>query len=130
SKEKGKILYADDFAAFNTGLVDKRYEPIFALFIKSGDYTQEWKLFDFCIAGEGAAGKNLIRHFQTKPERAHYFDNIANMLYDTRAEKPEMDIKHIILDNVDRLPKTFIYENKPAHFELKNPELLTFQEKE
>lgn len=130
SKEKDKIMYADNFAAFNTGLVDKRYEPIFALFIKNTDYTQEWKLFDFCNAGEGPAGKNLIRYFENKPKRAHYFDNVSDMLYDTRANEPEMDIKHIILDNVDRLPINFVFENKPSSFELKNPELLTISDRQ
>lgn len=127
--EKEKILYGDNFAAFNTGLVDKRYEPIYALFIKSNDYTQEWKLFDFCIAGEGPAGKNLIRYFDEKPKRAHYFDNVSDMLYDTRCDKPTMDIKHIILDNVSRLPKNFIYENKPDDFELKNPDILSYSDR-
>lgn len=129
SQERNKIIYSDNFAAFNTGLVDKRYEPIFALFIKTDDFTQNWKLFDFCIAGEGPAGKNLIRYFEKKPSRAHYFDNISDMLYDTRASEPEMDIKHIILDNVSRLPKTFIFENKPSGFEIKNPDILSFQER-
>lgn len=129
SREKGKIIYADNFAAFNTGLVDKRYEPIYALFIKSEGYTQKWKLFDFCIAGEGPAGKNLIRYFEKKPDRAHYFDNVSDMLYDTRCSEPEMDIKHIILDNAGRLPINFLYDNKPKDFEIKNPDILSVQDR-
>jgi hypothetical protein len=130
TKEKSKILYSDNYAAFNTGLVDKRYEPIYALFIKKSDYTQEWRLFDFCIAGEGHAGKDLVRFFENKPKRAHYFDNVTDMLYDTRSNEPEMDIKHIILDNVSRLPVNFIFENKPSNFDLKNPEILTILERQ
>jgi hypothetical protein len=127
TKEKGKILYADNFAAINTGLVDRRYEPIYALFIKNDNRLQPWKLFDFCIAGEGSAGKNLVRYFTNKPERAHYFANVSDMLYETRSAEPEMDIKHIIIDNVSRLPFNFISENKPKDFELKNPEILSVQ---
>jgi hypothetical protein len=129
-KEKDKILYADNFAAINTGLVDKRYEPIYALFIKNDDnHSQPWKLFDFCIAGEGPAGKNLVRYFTNKPDRAHYFANVSDMLYETRSAEPEMDIKHIIIDNVNRLPFNFISENKPKDFELKNPEILSVENK-
>src|SRR5690606_15098229 len=34
TQEKGKILENENFSAFNTGLVDRRYEPIYAFFEK------------------------------------------------------------------------------------------------
>jgi hypothetical protein len=127
TKEQGKILKNDEYAVFNTGLVDKRYEPIYALFEKNNQYTQPWKLVEFCIPGESFAGKTLVRNFKDMPKRAHYFNNVADMLYDTRSGEPELDMKHIILDNAGRLPLNFLSENKPKDFTLKNPEILTIE---
>lgn len=43
SKEPGKIKTTDQYAAFNTGLVNKLYEPIYALFEKNRvQGRQEW----------------------------------------------------------------------------------------
>lgn len=128
-QEKGKILQCHDYSAFNTGLVDKRYEPIFALFEKNTYNTQEWKLEDFCIPGEGFAGKELVRNFKYMPERAQYFVNVSDMLYDPRSGEPELDMKHIILDNAGRLPLNFLSDNRPADFSLKNPDLLVVSER-
>ena len=129
TKEKGKILYADNYAVFNTGLVDKRYEPIYALFQKNSNYTQEWRLVDFCISGEGFAGKNIVRHFNARPEVAHYFDNVSDMLYDVRAPKPELDWEHIIIENIERLPFDFVSDNAPIDFTIQRPETLSIVER-
>lgn len=128
-QEKGKVLQCHEYSAFNTGLVDKRYEPIHALFEKNTNNNQEWKLVDFCVPGEGHAGKELVRNFKYMPERAHYFSNIADMLYDTRSGEPELDMKHIILDNVGRLPLNFLSDNPPTNFALKNPDILIVSER-
>ncbi len=127
SRENGKIPQTDKYSVFNTGLVDNRYEPIYALFEKNTTYTQPWKLVDFCIPGEGFAGKELVRNFKDMPSRAHYFSNVSDMLYDTRAGEPELDMKHIILDNAGRLPLYFLSENQPKDFSLKNPDILTIE---
>lgn len=129
TREKDKILNNDKYAAFNSGLVDKRYEAIYVLFEKNESYTQPWKLVDFCIPGEGYAGKELVRNFKRMPDRAHYFDDVSDMLYDTRAGQPELDMKHILLDNAGRLPLNFLSENSPKEFKLKNPDLLSIDEK-
>ena len=127
SQEDGKIPTNEKYSVFNTGLVDNRYEPIYALFEKNTTYTQIWKLVDFCIPGEGFAGKELVRNFKDMPKRAHCFGNVSDMLYDTRAGSPELDMKHIILDNAGRLPLHFLSENKPKNFSIKNPDILTIE---
>ncbi len=127
SQERNKILKTEKYAVFNTGLVDNRYEPIFALFEKNSTYTQPWKLVDFCIPGEGYAGKELVRNFRETPKRAHYFSDVSDMLYDTRAGEPELDMRHILLDNAGRLPLNFLSENPPKDFILKNPDILTIE---
>lgn len=129
SKERGKILTNGKYAVFNTGLVDDRYEPIYALFKDNDSGTQPYRLVDFCIPGEGYAGKELVRNFKNMPLRAHYFSDVSDMLYDTRSGEPELDMKHIILDNAGRLPLNFLSENSPKNFILKNPDLLSIEER-
>ncbi|MBZ5569740.1 MAG: DUF3825 domain-containing protein [Acidobacteriia bacterium] len=115
---ESKILVNEEagFAAFNTGLVDPRYEIIYALFSPNDDPRAPWQLTAFCTAGEGAAGQNLVRHFNPLPASAHYFDNPADLLYDTRVGKPEMDWKHVIVDRIDRYPQEFVEDHWPTGF--------------
>lgn len=49
TQEKGKVLETAEFATFNTGLVDRRYEPIYALFKKSKYKRQKWEFSDFSL---------------------------------------------------------------------------------
>jgi cold shock CspA family protein len=104
-----KIRIRDDLkdhtplAAFNTGLVDKRYESIFALFERNDPGRQQsWKLLAFCIAGEGA-GKLLSHYFNPLPGPAQYFSHTAELLYDPDAPM-HPDYTHIMNENRDRLP--------------------------
>lgn len=48
---ENKILYSNEYAAFNTGLVDKFYKPIYAVFDKNKYNKQPWHFIDFCVAG-------------------------------------------------------------------------------
>lgn len=107
----------EEFAAFNTGLVDKKYEYIYALFKKNTLYpTPYWYLLDFVVAGEDI-GKTLIKVFNPLPERANYFENkIQNMLYDTSTGDLSCDYIHIITERTDRLPTDFLKENCSADF--------------
>lgn len=119
-----KIAVASDgrYAAFNTGLVDRRYESIYALFDANHDeYFQSCKLVGFCVAGEGSAGQNLVRYFRPLPAAAHYFDDPAELIYDVRAGEPEMNLQHIIIENIGRFPFQFLEDNCPKGFELRNP---------
>lgn len=113
---EGKVIVNEraSLAAFNTGLVDRRYETIYALFAAKDDPRQPWQLAGFCIAGEGADGQNLVRHFNPLPPPAHYFDTPTDLLYDTRAGKPELDWNHIVIDNIRRYPTEFIEDHWPA----------------
>ena len=120
-KEKNKILTCNQYASFNTGLVNELYEPIYALFVKNDKQTkQKWQFKSFCIAGQGTNGKILSSCFKPLPERAQYFENPADLIYDCKAEQPQLDWEHIILKNVSRLPFDFIQENKPADFLLQD----------
>jgi hypothetical protein len=117
SKEPGKIKITEKYAAFNTGLVNKLYEPIYALFEKNRiQGKQEWYFHEFCISGVGKAGKILASNFNPLPQRAHYFSNPAELIYDSNGPEPQLNWNHIILDNVSRLPIEFLEENKPDGF--------------
>lgn len=115
---EGKVLVNEgaSLATFNTGLVDPRYEPIHALFVPNDDPRAPWQLAGFCIAGEGADGQNLVRHFAPLPSTAHYFDNQMDLLYDTRAGKPEVDWQHVIIERIDRYPTEFVNDHWPPSF--------------
>lgn len=117
AKENGKIKTNEQYAAFNTGLVNNLYEPIYALFEKNKvQGRQEWYFHEFCISGVGKAGKILASNFNPLPERAQFFNNPAELIYDSYAPEPQMNWNHIILDNVSRLPLEFLEENKPSDF--------------
>lgn len=115
---EGKIMIGmdkernEEYAAFNTGLVDKKYECIYALFKKNSQYTNYyWYLLDFVVAGEDI-GKTLIKVFSPLPKRANYFENkIQNMLYDTTTGDLSCDYTHIITERTERLPLEFIKEH-------------------
>lgn len=111
AKEKTTIKYTEngEYAAFNTGLVDNLYDPIYALFEKNKiKDKQPWRFMDFCIPGKDKAGKILSSNFNPLPERAHYFTNLAELIYDCEAPEPHVDWEHIILEHVDRLPSYFL----------------------
>lgn len=118
---EGKVMICKDndrneeYAAFNTGLVDKKYEYIYALFKQNTRFpTPYWYLLDFVVAGEDT-GKTLNRFFNPLPERADYFENkIENMLYDSSTGALICDYTHIITERTYRLPKDFLIDNCPA----------------
>ena len=117
---EGKVLIQEDpesseeYAAFNTGLVDRKYDYIYALFTKSRYDTQYWFLHAFVVAGEDK-GKTLVRLFNPLPGRADYFENkIENMLYDTSTGDLSCDYTHIITERTYRLPAAFLQDNCPG----------------
>ena len=115
-----KIMELEDYAAFNTGLVDSLYDPIFALFEKNKNVgKQQWIFKYFCVAGQDWAGKTLSKFFHPLPEKAKYFQSAEDYIYDGQ-EKPQMDWEHIILDHVERWPIEFLVANKPSDFIFKD----------
>lgn len=118
---KKKIVELDNYACFNTGLVDKRYRPIYAMFTKNSHVTQKWQLLDFCIESEGYAGKEMVRNFSPSPARAHYFDKPADMLYDITCGKPKTDLHHIVVERTSRLPIKLLQDNCPRSFTWQDP---------
>lgn len=54
-------------------------------------------------------GKTSRSSFQSLPQRAEYFHRKEDLLFDP--SKPlQRDVDHILLDNMERLPKEFLEE--------------------
>lgn len=117
-EEKIVISKDQQFAAFNTGLVDQKYEYIYCLFTPNtrSDAGQYWYLVDFVVAGEDE-GKKLITYFNPLPERANYFENkIENMLFDSSTGSLSCDYVHILTERTGRFPVDFLEDNCPEAF--------------
>lgn len=117
---ENKIVDNGRYAAFNTGLVNNIYEPIYAIFDKNKNPNmQKWHFLAFCVAGQGKYGKILTSEFKPLPERAQYFKHPSELFYDYK-EVPQLDWEHIILENIGRLPNDLIEENTPQSFILRD----------
>lgn len=109
-----KVGFSSDetFAVFNTGLVDRHYEDIYACFEPSDpDKPEEarypWTFAGFCTAGTGRLGKRLVRELSPLPQTASYLERKEDLLFDLDRELV-CDIHHIVVDNVHRLPLSFL----------------------
>ncbi|MBE9079864.1 DUF3825 domain-containing protein [Romeria aff. gracilis LEGE 07310] len=115
---EGKVAVSTNeyYSAFNTGLVDRKYEPIYVLFGQDRqDHNQNWYLIDCCILGEGREGKTLADQFGPL-QKANYFDQPADLFYDSHAGVPQVDWRHIVQDNPNRLPLRFLQNYCPHGF--------------
>ena len=115
-----QILFSDDnqYAVFNTGLVDSKYKPICAFFERNKmPGYQDWHFKDFYVSGENFYGKKAGEIFSEEPKRTYYFDDPAELLYDWRGHKfPQIDHEHCIIERVERLPADFVRDNGPRDF--------------
>ena len=108
------------YAVFNTGLVDRRYLPIYALFELNKNHNQQrWYLKGFGIEAENEIGNILVERFPEMPLRARYFQNVGDMLYDVNKGVPVIDWEHIIIERIERLPYDFIEDIAPRDFPVK-----------
>ena len=106
-EEKVKIAPTEDVAAFNTGLFDRKFDPIFAFFRKNvGPEPQPWRLSSFAVAGEND-GKELVARFAPLPERARFFERREDLVFDGDAEIV-LDAEHCLVERACRLPSEFL----------------------
>lgn len=114
---KYAIMENDKWAAFNTGLVDRFYDPIFALFsLNKRQGMQKWVYNAWCTPGNKRAGQVLSRFFDELPHKASYFTRPSEYLYDPHAGKPTLPWDHI-LERLSRLPLDFLKRYKSETFE-------------
>jgi hypothetical protein len=103
-----EIAPAGDVAAFNVGLFDRKFDPIFAFFRKNvGAGPQPWRLSSFAVAGEKVDGKELVARFNPLPKRARFFERREDLVFDGDAEIV-LDAEHCLVERAYRLPSEFL----------------------
>lgn len=107
---ENKICISKDmqFAAFNTGLVDRHYDDIYACFLPNDSASDtRWKFTGFCTAASRGLGKMLVNYFNPLPQPPRYFTRSEDLFFDLDKQlHPDFD--HIIIDNIRRLPLQFL----------------------
>lgn len=110
--KENKVCISDDgqFAAFNTGLVDKHYDDLYACFVPNDPHTEtKWKFAGFCTAASRGMGKLLVNYFNPLPQPPQYVKHNEDLIFDL--SKPlHPDFDHIIIDNIKRLPLRFLLD--------------------
>lgn len=109
TKKDTKICIVNDKACFNTGLYTTNYEPIFGLFGKNSiPGTQDWFLIGFFKESDFS-----LAPFAQLPERASYFTDISDLLFDPRLQV-RVNIDHILdsPENFSRLPSDLQKQDK------------------
>lgn len=129
-KREDKILYANNFAAFNTGLVDKYYKPVFALFDKNKiKGKQPWHFIDFCVAGSSTyASRKLSDNFSVLPQRAIYIRKYDDVMYDCNLPV-DCNWEHILEDHIERIPNSLL-KQVCSEFDIKEINQMNTQETE
>ncbi|WP_293576274.1 DUF3825 domain-containing protein [Prevotella sp.] len=128
-----KILENQQYAVWNTGLVDNIYDPIYAYFMRNDGRTptikQPWVFMGFNTAN--SSQQKIMSSFPYRPERASYFNDPRELLYDTRATEPTLDWDHFLKDNISRLPIGFIKKGYADSFPfVDDPSALPKQKRE
>lgn len=109
-KRDNQVLEQEGYACFDTGLVDKLYRNIYMVFTKNRNPDKQPYYFScFCVEGAQGTGKKIVELFNPLPKPAHYFSNPSDLLYHP-VDEPSVDWEHIIVDNVNRLPKELLSE--------------------
>lgn len=120
-EDKVLVNEAGTFAAFNTGLFDRRYDDIYACFEPSNqgssDSRAPWRFVGLCTRGVRTLGKRLVSTFNPCPEPASYFASKDDLLYDLDRELV-VDYDHIIIDNIARLPIACLREELGENAEM------------
>lgn len=112
---QGKVAYSIDgrHAAFNTGLVNKKYMSVVALFCKNDEgFKSQWIFKDFIIPGQ-REGKILNQKFKGEIEPASFYDDPSELIYNLKLGSPMIDYEHILAQRVYRLPERFLEQIFP-----------------
>lgn len=127
-KREDKVLYANNYAAFNTGLVDKYYKPVFALFDKNKiKGKQPWHFIDFCVAGSSTyASRVLSDNFSVLPQRAVYIRKYDDVMYDCNLPV-DCNWEHILEDHIERIPNSLLRQ-VCSEFDIKETNQMHLQE--
>lgn len=104
-RQQDKIRFSPDNtrACINTGLQTPEGKDVFATFYRNASAIEkaqpDWTLF-----GYFDAYSDKMRDFEPLPDIATYVDDPGELVFDHRYDL-EVDYKHILSDNKDRLPE-------------------------
>ena len=122
-KDRQVFISDDDrYSVFNTGLVNRNYQYIYAIFEKNSG-QRPWKFSMFGIPGVRAGGR-ILNSFAQLPKPAHYFSDISDISYIISREKspeqqlPDLQPDHYFIDHPDRLPRYFLQDGCRKNQEL------------
>jgi len=101
-KEEDKVIERGDYSCFNTGLVTPNQQEIFLL-LKKGN-RGSWKIVQFYKESD-----NILSKFSPLPERATYYTDPAELMFDSRLPL-RINIDHIIGDQIN-------FSRFPAHIQ-------------
>lgn len=106
---KNKIMEKDGLLIFNTGLVDRLYRPIYAVFEKNKiPNKQKWYFVDF-VASEGIY-QRIVKVFggANLPKSAHYYDNTSELVYNLDYHLDSQGYIEHVITHLERLPLEFL----------------------
>lgn len=103
------VSHDKDFAAFNTGLVDKRYDYIYACFTRIDYGNAEWKFAGFCTEFSSILGKHIAEIFNPLPSAPVYFARNDDLIFDF-IKYLHIDYESLFSENIQRFPLDFLYE--------------------
>lgn len=103
-QQQGKVKISADAskACINTGLQTPEGKDLFATFYRN-PFAMERDQPDWTLFGYFDAYSDKVREFEPLPDIATYIDDPSELVYDHRLEL-EVDFKHILNDNKERLP--------------------------
>lgn len=97
----------EEMAVFNTGLIDRDYYPIYAVFYtnpEQGEEKSPWVFYNFVSESDANDYARLVRVYgEQLPMPVHYYDSTAELVFDVRKPVIDFNWEHII-ERVDRLP--------------------------
>lgn len=115
-EEKIGISENDNYAAFNTGLLNIYSEEIFGLFERNNqEDAQEWYFLDWVTE----SNRKFIEYFPEPPEMTEYVTQASDLVYDWRREL-KLAFQHIIDDNSERFPEDLANNPRRAQQALQN----------
>ncbi len=117
SENEFKLRKGKRYAVFNTGLVNGYYSPVFALFKSATNSKRPW-VFDGFHTGDERTLSSVRKEegWEELPKPARFYDSVEDLVFDTSYSIDAVNWKHIIIDNVERIPAEYIRLYSPKGF--------------
>ncbi len=113
-----------EYAIFNTGLVDKYYDPIYAFFRRNNNEKrdQKWFFLDFVCETDPLYLQQVARVFGANlPAPASYYSDSIQLIYNTDWSISAYDWEHILQERCYRFPTDLLRDVIPGFDTLKRP---------